>query len=364
MRDRAPIRRRSVGANETPAAIARLRQLIDAELQAVVEDRARELRDLHPELTDLGNELVRFVAGGGKRLRPALTCIGHELAGGDPTAVLGPALAVELVHTCALVHDDVIDRAPSRRGRPTAHVALAAQRGGRPDAERFGEAAAILLGDLAHVIADDLFLDTAVADDRLRDAFAVFSRMRTEVTVGQYLDVLAAGRDDVDPDLALTIAGYKSGRYSVARPLQIGAVLAGRAELGSKLAEIGVGLGQAFQLRDDVLGVFGSEDETGKSNLSDLAEGKRTYLVARTLERLGDRDRRRFLEVLGDPGLDGSAADELRAMMRTSGGLADTEERIGSLVRASLDDLQRLDLPGGGEELLRSVARYLTDRRG
>lgn len=352
-----------MGEDPTPTPIAHLRQRIDAELRAVVDSRARELRELHPELTALGDELVRFVSGGGKRLRPALTCLGHELAGGEASAVLGPALAVELVHTCALVHDDVIDRAPSRRGRPTAHVALASQRRPGPGAERFGEAAAILLGDLAHVVADDLFLDTTVPEERLREGFAVFSRMRTEVTVGQYLDIVAAGRADVDPDHALAIAGYKSGRYSVARPLQIGAVLAGRGELGAQLAGIGVGLGQAFQLRDDILGVFGSEAETGKSNLSDLAEGKRTYLVARTLERLDDPSRARFHRLLGDPDLDESAAEDLREMMRASGGLADTERRIAELVDASLADLPRLDLPPGGADLLRSVARYLTDRR-
>lgn len=340
------------------------RARIDSALTEVVGAHVRAIEELDPALTDLGEELSRFVLGGGKRLRPLLLLLGHELGGGeDPDAVLGPALAVELVHTCALIHDDVIDRAERRRGGPSAHVSLAARRGVGPEADRFGEAAAILLGDLAHVIADDLFLDADVHPDRSLRAFTVFVRMRTEVTVGQYLDILAAGDEDADADLALRIAGYKSGRYSVARPLEIGALLAGADAVATELAEIGVGLGQAFQLRDDVLGVFGAEEETGKSALSDLAEGKRTYLVARTLEGLDGEARRRVLTRLGDPAIDERGAAEVRELMRTSGGLAATERRISELVEDGLERLDRADLPSAGAARLAGLARYLAERR-
>ncbi len=349
---------------DMPPRLQDLRRRVDHELEVAsgrVVDRARAA---HPDLVPLADEVRGFVAAGGKRLRPLLVMVGYEAAGGDPEDVLDAAVAVEFVHTCALVHDDLIDRSDARRGRPSSHAAFAAWADGwseRPD--RFGEAAAVLAGDLAHAVADEAFLRTPVPPERLLDAFGVFVTMREEVTGGQFLDVVSQHRGDASTELALTVAERKSGLYSVARPLEIGALLAGDRDSARTLTAVGVPLGIAFQLRDDILGVFGTEAATGKSVRSDLAEGKRTYLVAATLERLHPEAGARFRALLGRPDLDEDGAEELRETMRSSGGLRATERRTEELLGEALELLDRAELPEASREVLGSLARFLVRRR-
>lgn len=354
---------------EAPSAVTALRSQVDAALADAVALIAGRLRGTHPSLAPLGEELESFVLATGKRLRPTLVLLGWEATGqDDPAPALGPALAVELVHTCALVHDDLIDEAEVRRGRPAAHHAFArrhtsARWTGEPAA--FGRAAAILLGDLAFVAADDLFLraaDDGLPADRILAAFRVFTTLREEVTAGQFLDVVAQSSGVNDPDLALTIATYKSGRYSVSRPLEIGALLGGDPGLAERLSDIGLPMGTAFQLRDDVLGVFGAEEETGKSILSDLAEGKRTLLVALTAERLDDASRDRFESLLGDPDLDEAGAAEMRGLMRETGALEETERRAAALVDGALEGLSTVAIPDRTRSALEGLARFLVAR--
>lgn len=355
---------------DAPPVLAGFRARVDAALADAVSVVARRLQGMHPALAPLGDELGAFVLSAGKRLRPALVLLGWEATGQtDLAPAIGPALAVEFVHTCALVHDDLIDEAEVRRGRPAAHHAFASRhtdaRWSGP-ADAFGRAAALLLGDLAFVAADELFVGTAddgLPPDRVLAAFRVFTTLREEVTAGQFLDVVAQSSGVTDPDLALTIATFKSGRYSVSRPLELGALLGGEPVLAEGLARIGLPMGTAFQLRDDVLGVFGVEEETGKSTLSDLAEGKRTLLVALTAERLDDAALRRFETLLGDPELDEAGAEELRRLMRETGALKETERRAAALVAAALEELAAVPVPPETRSALESLARFLVARR-
>lgn len=352
-----------------PPAVARLRERLDVALANEVDRLWPRLVDLHPYLAPLADELRAFVLRGGKRLRPLFVLLGFQAAGGgDPQAVMGPALAIELLHTCALVHDDVIDRSNLRRGHPAVHAAFARRHAlavGHGCHDRYGEAAAILLGDLAFVVADELFLRTEVAPSRLLSAFRVFTSMREELTAGQFLDVQAAFSGATSVELALAVARYKSGSYSVARPLEIGATLADRDDhLAQRLAGAGLPLGQAFQLRDDVLSVFGAEAETGKPTLSDLAEGKRTLLVALTAERLDPSSRARFDSLLGRPDLSEEQADELRGLMRASGGLAATEGWTDELFNQAMEQLEALPIVEDVRGAMRELALYLVARRG
>ena len=296
---------------------------VSGALAAFHERSLPRLRGLHPELGPLADELGAFVARGGKRLRPVLLLLGHEVAAGDPSEVLGAAVAVELLHTCALLHDDVIDAAPTRRGYPTTHVAFADRHragGWAGDADRYGEAVAILLGDLAFVQADEAMLECRVSADHLLAGLRAFGRLREEVMAGQVLDVHAAATRSVDADLALQVATLKSGRYSVTRPLQLGAVLGGAdTDLLDVLERVGEPLGRAFQLRDDVLGVFGDAAATGKSASGDLAEGKRTLLVAEAWARADDHQRAQLADRLGAPDLTAAEAAELRDIVDATG---------------------------------------------
>ncbi|MDQ3931266.1 MAG: polyprenyl synthetase family protein [Actinomycetota bacterium] len=352
---------------QLPPEVALLRERLETALIREVDRLRSRFVGLHPNLAPLADELRAFVLRGGKRLRPLLVLLGYQAAGGgDPQAVMGPALALELLHTCALVHDDVIDQASLRRGQPAVHAAFARRRAsprGPGCHDRYGEAAAILLGDLAFVHADELFLCSEVAPRRLLSAFQVFTTMREEVTAGQFLDVDAAWSRATSVELALSIARYKSGSYSVARPLQIGATLADDGdEIAESLATVGQPLGQAFQLRDDVLSVFGTEAEIGKSTASDLSEGKRTLLVALTAERLDPPSRARFDSLFGQPDLSSEHADELRGLMQTSGGLAATQRWTADLFNQALRELDAVPVNEEARRVLRDLALYLVAR--
>ena len=349
-----------------PEVLDRLRARVDTALEAALDELLPRVAALHPSLVPLTDELRTFSAGG-KRIRPALLLLGFEAAGGRRLeAVEGPALALELLHTCALLHDDVIDQAPARRGRPSVHEAFAsrhAEQGWQGDADAYGRAVAILLGDLAFVHADELFLAAKVPDQALLAAFRRFTLLREEVMAGQALDLHAATVGSTDRELALRVATLKSGRYSVARPLEIGAVLAGADdELLAGLHAFGDPLGRAFQLADDLLGVFGDAAATGKSASSDLAEGKRTLLIAEAWARLDADGRARLEAGLGRSDLDDAAAEGLRALLVDCGARAATEQEIERSSNAARVALDALTLPPGARDGLRAVADYLGRR--
>ena len=350
----------------TPEVLDRLRSRVDTALEAALDELLPRVEALHPSMVPLTEELRAFTAGG-KRIRPALLLLGFEAAGGRRLdAVEGPALALELLHTCALLHDDVIDQAPARRGRLSVHEAFAARhrdQGWQGDADAYGRAIAILLGDLAFVHADELFLAAKVPDHPLLAAFRRFTLLREEVMAGQALDLHAATVRSVDRELALRVATLKSGRYSVARPLEIGAVLAGADDgLLAGLHAFGDPLGRAFQLADDLLGVFGDAATTGKSASSDLAEGKRTLLIAEAWERLDADGRARLEAGLGRSDLDDATTEDLRALLADCGARAATEQEIDRSTSAAGAALEGLTLPPQARDGLRAVADYLGRR--
>jgi geranylgeranyl diphosphate synthase, type I len=349
-----------------PSELAALREEIDVALADALDRALPRLEARHPALTPAADALRAFVADG-KRIRPALLLLGYRAAGGgDVRDVHGPALALELLHTCALAHDDVIDRAPTRRGRPTIHRRFADEHreqswAGDPDA--FGEAVAILLGDLAFVHADELFLSAHVPPAQLLAGLARFTELREEVMAGQYLDLVAATSRATDRDLALQIATLKSGRYSVARPLEVGALLAGGPDdVVEVLGRFGDPLGRAFQVRDDLLGVFGEEAATGKSVASDLVEGKRTLLVAEAMARLDDGGRAVLEAGLGDPDLTPERAAELRQLLERCGARAAAEDYVDQAVADAVWALDGAPIDPDVAGTLRELAGYLGAR--
>lgn len=350
-----------------PPAAAAHAATVERALARYHDEALPRLVDLHPALEPLAEELRGFVSRGGKRLRPVLLLVGHELAGGDPADVTGAAVAVEMLHTCALLHDDVIDDADTRRGHPTTHVTFAADHArtsGAGDPDHYGAAIAILLGDLAFVHADEALLACDVPAARLLAGLRTFVQLREEVMAGQVLDVHAAATRATDTDLALRVATLKSGRYSVTRPLQLGAVLGGASEeLLAALERVGEPLGRAFQLRDDVLGVFGDDEATGKSASGDLAEGKRTLLIAEAWARLDDDGRARLADRLGAADLTAAEAADLRRRLQDCGARTAVEDRIAAEVDAARGALG--DLPAGtAREVLAELTTWFTDRTG
>ena len=274
-----------------PEALDPVADRVEARIDAMLTAERRRWVAVDDALADPLDALREFVAAGGKRLRPAFCACAFVGAGGslDDQAVIDAAAALELVHTFALVHDDIMDGSDIRRGRDAVHRRFArvhedeARRG---PARRFGDGMAILVGDFAIVYADMLLRGAPEA------AQAVFDELRVELCVGQSLDLVGTATARTDAASARRIATYKSGKYTVERPLHLGAALAGRyAELADPLSAVGLPMGEAFQLRDDVLGAFGESAVTGKPVGDDLREGKPTPLVAIATARAADGDR-------------------------------------------------------------------------
>jgi geranylgeranyl diphosphate synthase type I len=347
---------------------ADLRARVNKSLSAFLSEQRARITGIDADaLTAVSDAIDALVLGGGKRLRPAFAYWGYRGAGGsDSDEVVAAAAALELVQASALIHDDVMDGSDTRRGEPAAHrrfEALHRAGGWRGDRAAFGTAAAILLGDLCLVWSDQLLHGCGLDPVTLSRARPVFDEMRTEVTVGQYLDVQTQATGDTSLQRATLVARYKSAKYTVERPLLLGAALADAppAVFGAYSA-YGLPLGEAFQLRDDVLGVFGDPAVTGKPAGDDLREGKRTYLIATSLACAGPAARRTIDDRLGDPGLDPAGVADLRLIIAESGALARTERRIAELTETATAALGTVALDPEAAEVLRELAAASTSR--
>ena len=353
----------------SPVDRAGLRQRVDKALAEFLAARRSQLLAIDPALADLGDAIEAFVLGGGKRLRPAFAYWGYRGAGGvDDDAVVAAVAALELVQASALIHDDLMDRSDTRRGEPAIHRRFETQHtvaGWRGGSAAFGDSAAVLVGDLVLVWSDELLHASGVEPADLARARVVFDDMRTEVTVGQYLDVLTQATGDTSVERAGKVARYKSAKYTVERPLLLGAALAGATPaLAASYSAFGLPLGEAFQLRDDVLGVFGDPERTGKPAGDDLREGKRTYLVASAFAALDEPARSELDAGLGDQSLDDDAVARLRTLIHGSGALDRTEERITALTGAALTALAAADIDPEAATVLRALADAATRRAG
>jgi len=309
-----------------------VRAAVDAVLAEFVSAREREMGASDPAVLEVLRPVRRLVAAGGKRLRPAFVHWGHRATGAPPEdgiAVVGAA--VEMLHTFALLHDDVIDRSAQRRGQPAAPVALRAlhrAQGLAGDSEWFGTSAALLAGDLCFVWADQLLDAAPLPPAALAAGRRLFTALRSEVIGGQYLDLRLAHDPAAGEMAARRVALLKSARYTVTRPLLLGAALAGRPGPDGALARYGDAVGLAFQMRDDVLGLFGDPAVTGKDPADDLREGKRTLLVLRALRMTAGRDHRVLRRALGDADLDAAGARRCRDIVSASGARASIEALI------------------------------------
>jgi geranylgeranyl diphosphate synthase type I len=357
--------------------VEQVRPRVDALLAAYVESERALLTGFGADSAVLTDAVARMLSGG-KRLRAAFCYWSFRAHGGQPgtpeaDAVLGVGAALELFQAAALFHDDVMDDSDTRRGLPAAHRTFAERHrrsGWTGNADRFGEAAAILLGDLTLIASEAQFsrATAALPLDVATRAREVFDLMRTEVTAGQYLDVLAQalpwGRDPVaDEARAREVIRAKSARYSVEHPIVLGAALAGADRDARRVCTtFGLPLGEAFQLRDDLLGVFGDPAATGKPAGDDVREGKRTVLVARAMAAGDAQDRATLEGRLGVRDLsDDDVAVAARAIART-GAPDQVEELIAALASTAFAALDAAPLAEPGKSMIAELAHAAVDR--
>jgi geranylgeranyl diphosphate synthase type I len=363
---------------------APFRGAVSDRLAAFVDRQVPALEAMGPELTGV-RSMAAALLGGGKRLRPAFFAWGLVAAGGQPAdadlpALLDAAGSFDLLHASALVHDDVMDSSDLRRGQPAAHrrfEALHDEEGWLGDGPGFGRAGAILLGDLLIMWSAQILGEARLRVDAVARALPLVDLMRTEVTCGQYLDMVVqaqplprwlpevAGRPDLAGALADAdrVTEHKTARYTVVRPLQAGAAVGGADErLLAQLLAYGSPLGRAFQFRDDLLGVFGDPEVTGKPAGDDLREGKRTVLVAQAYARTDAAGRRLLVDLLGDPDLGPRGVAQLQDVIATSGATDEVEATITTSYEKALTALEAAEVTDDGRTALCALAEAAVRR--
>jgi geranylgeranyl diphosphate synthase, type I len=354
------------------------------------------------DLTAIGDDLLpcldamEGLLAGGKRLRPAFCYWGWRAGGGqDCPEIYTAAAALELLQASALVHDDVMDASDTRRGRPAVHRQFAShfaagqlgpsRSGGSAvqpgsaapagsaaepgSAEQFGLGAAILIGDMLLAWTDELYHASGFAADVLSRGQPALNAMRTEVAAGQYLDLLSQVSHSTSVRAALRVVTYKTAKYTIERPLQLGAALAAGPQSASTAGalqgmctEYGIPLGIAFQLRDDILGVFGDPARTGKPVSGDISEGKRTVLMALARDRASTSQARVLDRHLGDRGLTEAGAAKVQAVMTETGAVAECEALIAAGVKEAVSALDGAPITEEARTALAELAVMATDR--
>ena len=346
-----------------PASLGAIARDTDVRLDALLDEQRAKWESVDTDLVGVFDEIRRMVRSGGKRLRPAFCYWGFVGAGGDPgdPRVIDAGAAFELMHAFALFHDDVMDDSASRRGAATTHAMYSLEHCSNEwagESRRFGEGVAILVGDLAFVLADELMVGAPP------EVWRLWNELRIELNVGQFLDILGSVQRDRRLDKAERIARYKSGKYTIERPLHVGALLADPvrgAELLGALSRYGLPLGDAFQLRDDVMGAFGDTSTSGKPVGDDLREGKPTPLLARAVASARP-EQREILDRVGDKDLEERDIAAIQQVLIDTGALAAVESRIVELAAEAVAALDAADLRGGPRRELTDLAAYVVGR--
>lgn len=340
----------------------RIAQPVAARIESLLSSEIERWSALDSTLKEPLSSLLEFVLAGGKRLRPAFCYWAFIGAGGDPldARVVDAGAALELLHSFALIHDDVMDDSRRRRGNDAIHAQFERahqSNGWSGEARRFGEGAAILIGDMAFVYADHMMAKSP------REALDVFTEMRVELNVGQYLDVSATVRSDASLPMAKKIGQYKSGKYTVERPMHLGAALAGRFnDLSDVYSEYGSPVGEAFQLRDDLLGAFGDPEKIGKPVGGDLEEGKPTALLALARQRAKGKDLELLSARYGASDLQDEEIAELQRIFIETGARDEVSQTIDALVQRGLRSIESSNITSVAKENLIQLAHFVAGR--
>lgn len=375
------------GMGTDPAGLAGIRSQVGSALALFLEGQRAVLSAIGADMLPWIDSMAELLAGG-KRLRPAFCYWGWRAAGGQDCAeIYVAAAALELLHASALVHDDVMDASDTRRGRPAVHRQFAARHAGpglTRAADAFGAGAAILIGDALLSWTDEMFHRSGMPPEALRRGQPVLDAMRTEVAAGQYLDLVNQVMRNESVQSAMRVVTYKTAKYTIERPLHLGAAMADASpadlaggdpapvspgqrqsngtSVASTCTEYGLPLGTAFQLRDDILGIFGDPAVTGKPVTGDISEGKRTVLVALAMERANGAQLRVMERHLGDPSLTEDAAAEVRQVITDTGALAECETLISAGVKEATAALDGAPIPEEARAALAELAIVATAR--
>ena len=352
--------------SEPRATLGGIRSAVEKELGTFLARESEYLKEISSDLAPVSDLLTSFLLDGGKRLRPLFAYAGFIAAGGQiETSVVRAIASLELLQACALIHDDLMDGSDTRRGKPSVHryfesFHVEEQLDGF--APQYGLSAAVLLGDLALVWSDQMLNSAGLTTQQYAQLIPYYNEMRVELMAGQFLDIHEQTQKNTSTERSMKIARYKSGKYTIERPLHIGAAIAGKTNIFKSLSGYGLPLGEAFQLRDDLLGVFGDPSVTGKPAGDDLREGKRTVLIAMTHERQSKAQREIMDTHFGKAELDAQGVLALQEIIESTGARTELETIIDGLTTQSLAALENSEISVEGKSLLIELAHIATKR--
>jgi geranylgeranyl diphosphate synthase type I len=345
-----------------PQSLLDVASRVDKRLESLLAAERERWAKVDADLVPPIDEIARLVLAGGKRLRPAFCFWGFVGAGGDSTdeLVIDAGAALELLHAFALFHDDVMDGSLTRRGEPTTNAKFEASHGANKlagESRRFGDGVAILVGDLAYVYSDQLMRNASP------QAWTIWNELRIELNFGQYLDMLGSAMNERRREKAERICRYKSGKYTIERPLHLGALLAAptRDDLIPVLSTYGLPLGDAFQMRDDVLGAFGDTAITGKPVGDDLREGKPTPLMAIATAR-ANAAQLKELQLVGNQDLTPQQIARVQEVIRETGALDELEVVITRLTDEAIAAVQNVPFAQSVRDEMITLAEYVSWR--
>jgi geranylgeranyl diphosphate synthase type I len=355
--------------NSAPeTSLLTFRSSVEEELRIFLSREGAYLQEISPELTLVCNSLTSFLLERGKRLRPLFAFAGFIAAGGSLEKSAIKAMAsLELLQACALIHDDLMDASDTRRGKPSIHrhfESIHVQDRLEGFAPQYGLSAAVLLGDLALVWSDQMLNSAGLSPDQCVRTFPFYNEMRVELMAGQFLDIHEQTQKSSSVVRSMKIARYKSGKYTIERPLHLGAAIANPLDDQriSALSKYGLPLGEAFQLRDDLLGVYGKTVLTGKPTGDDLREGKKTVLIALSRENQSPSESQIFEKYFGAPDLNSEGITALQQIILDTGAKEKLENLIEELTEKSLVAIASPHFSEEGQKLLTELAHIATKR--
>ena len=355
-------------SSEPKVALTSVRSAVEEELAIFLNFESAYLNSISTELSPVSDVLTSFLLDSGKRLRPLFAYAGFAAAGGSlEKPVVRAMAALELLQACALIHDDLMDGSDTRRGKPSIHrhfESMHVQEELDGFAPHYGLSAAVLLGDLALVWSDQMLNSAGLTNEQFSRVAPYYNEMRVELMAGQFLDIHEQTQKTTSVDRSMKIARYKSGKYTIERPLHLGAAMttAPAPEIFAALSAYGLPLGEAFQLRDDLLGVFGDPSVTGKPAGDDLREGKRTVLIAMTNDRQSESQRELARKHFGKPDLDVEGVAVLREIIESTGARAELEATIERLTDQALTAAKSAVFTEDGSAMLVELANIATKR--
>ena len=354
--------------SEPKVSLTSVRSAVEEELSIFLNREAAYLNSISSELSPVSDSLTSFLLDSGKRLRPLFAYAGFAAAGGSiDKSVVRAIAALELLQACALIHDDLMDGSDTRRGKPSIHrhfESIHVQQQLEGFAPHYGLSAAVLLGELALVWSDQMLNSAGLTNEQFTHVVPYYNEMRVELMAGQFLDIHEQTQKSTNVDRSLKIARYKSGKYTIERPLHLGAAMTSEPaqEIFTALSAYGLPLGEAFQLRDDLLGVFGDPSVTGKPAGDDLREGKRTVLIAMTNDRQSEAQREIARKHFGKPDLDGQGVALLQEIIEATGARAELEATIERLTEKALTAAESTVFTEAGKAMLVELANVATKR--